>query len=348
MLSLNKVLEQLNDAQLLKLEGNLQKRVSYNSQELLVFNCAMLGQTEEETLTVCGIGKKNYVKYARTVYKTIEDLFDMKPKSIAERLFTEVHYAIYQDTYPSDMERAKKCELLFHRLKREELEQESYPLLYELHQLHIGSPLEAVYEHLYKKYLKICRINRNAFEVFEAFNLLFTEYIHIEDSVQANEVRKEMIRKYKKLRSLQDNPDYANNTLKSLLLLTKLSLVKVCHQKQLLFDSGMQVDDLEYECGRAVKRLPYGMENFLLSTLFNNLEQLNLDDLPQSADEDESEPQYFNFPSLAELIQLINNKKRMPAFSPSSLLINREKHQPINQFVAIQRSLSKKTSKVNS
>tara|TARA_R110002096_G_scaffold378222_7_gene572132 strand:+ start:8628 stop:9668 length:1041 start_codon:yes stop_codon:yes gene_type:complete len=268
MLPLRILLKQLDTMQSLKLESTLQSMVSFDSAVMLVFNCAMLGQTPEEIKRVCMLREDAYPTYERPIYNAILNLYGLKASKPAEKLLSDVFYALNEEKFESSKERAQRLEFLFHMMKKNKIEQESAALLKELYHLYKDTPLESVYEHLFNKYDKIAKVNLDAYNCFRGFNKKLKNFINY-SVTDKSELTRLMIKDYKKLRALY--ADFENNTLKVILLLTKLTLVKVCGQEQLLFENKNNLIDLFAETEASISELPFGVEKFFFQNIFRQI-----------------------------------------------------------------------------
>lgn len=301
MLALHLLLKQLTDEQLLALEASLQEAVSYNSKTLLIFNCAMLGLTAEETIEEGFMSKRTYHKYSRAIYNSVNDLFELKAESQADKLLAEVHYAVHNEEFESKREKIERFELFFHLLKKNQLEQESYLLLAELNELHRDTPLEAVYSHLYAKYLRYSEINEMTLSTFIEFNKKLSSFIASNETEEKEVLVRDMIRDYKMLR--QHLESYENNNLKAIYMLSKLALVQVCNQQQLLLEEKLSHKDLLKQAKAFIAKLPFGTEKYFLQNIFWQLDNV------KSAAKEENYPaasqqgdcNNFSFPTLVKV-----------------------------------------------
>ena len=326
MLPLHTLLKQLTNEQLLLLESNLQQAVSFNNKTLLIFNCAMIGLNTDETIKECCMSTKAYYKYSRAIYNTVNDLFGLKAESQADKLLAEVHYAIHNEEFKTDKERAERLELFFHLLKKNQLEQESYLLLAELNLIYKGSPLEAVYNHLHLKYSKFRKANEKAFDFFIEFNKKLSNYcfgLTMEEKEKAVLV-KGMIQDYRVLRAMMELNE--NNTLKAIFLLLKLSLVQICEQKQLLLEGQSDLSQLIEESRATIDSLPFGIGKSFLKDIFLQLEIYSTasQNKNYTAASQQNNNNYFDFPELiktpSEQKTITHNGKKIKVISHSRFI----------------------------
>ena len=263
--------------QQLIVERKLQQQVSYNSSSLLVFNCLMLGQKKNEIIEECMLNEKNYPKYERPIYNCILDLFELKASNAKDNILTEVHYAIYEQSYESNTAKVKALENLFHQMKRYGIEQESAPLLKEMRDLSIGSPLYAVYHHLYNKYTDIAECNE---EIFKSFAVLNTKLYAFIDDDNSEISTKDLVKEYKTIRTLHHSAE--NKTSETVLNFAMLLLATYAGQKQLLLDNKIELKDLFTLCRSQINDLPFGIERFYLNNIFHQTTKYAIDVLELS------------------------------------------------------------------
>lgn len=279
----------------------------------------MLGLNTKETIVECYMSEKTYHKYSRAIYNTLNELFGLKAESQADKLLAEVHYAIHNEEFNSDKEKMDRFELFFHLLKKNQLEQKSHLLLAELNELHKDSPLEAVYSHLYTKYLRYSEVNEKALAAFIDFNTKLSDFHSSSDENEKALKIREMVKDCKILRQYLEA--YENNTLKAIYLLAKLSLIQVCDQKQLLIEKKLSLKDLLEQTKSLLSRLPFGTEKYFLQNIFWQLEsaQLIKDEGNYPAASQQSNFKNLNFPILVKVATkrtfTLRNAKRQKVVS---------------------------------
>ena len=124
-------------------------------------------------------------------------------------------------------------------LKKHNIEQESADLLLALHKLHLGTPLQAVYSHLYDKYKKIRQANNSAFKIFTGLNKKLSSFLKNKNNT---DLTRKMISDYKLIRQL--NESFENRTLTAILNLSRLMLSAIGQQKQLLREDNITEEEL--------------------------------------------------------------------------------------------------------
>ena len=315
MLPLHTLLNQLTILQCLTVEQRLQKTVSFDSKALLVFNSMMLGQTAEEIKAECNLTDENYPKYERPIYNCILEVYGIKAKSYKDNLLTESYYAINETAYSSDEEKAKCLEQVFHQLKKNNIEQESTELLLELHKLHLGTPLQAVYSHLYEKYKNIREANNTAFKLFISLNKKLGSFLKNRNNI---DLTRKLILDYKAIRQLNETAE--NNTLIAILNLCKLMLSTIGNQKQLLKEDNITEDELLKVCKHDIERLPLGVEQYFLQNIVTQIDLLqNKEELVSYNNSNHiesrhirfTEPNNFSFPN--EVYQQIEKDNKIAA-----------------------------------
>lgn len=274
MLPLQKLINQLSTMQSLQLERMLQKTVSFDSKSLLVFNSLMLGLNKEEIIRECSLNDDNYPKYERPIYNCLLELYGLTPITAKDEFMNVIYYAINELEDETD-EKAFNLEKLFHELTKHNIEQEATEILFSLYKLHIGTPLQTVYYHLYSKYNEINQANANAFDLFEELNNLLDEYLTGNQNQEALHFQiRNMIKVYKEIRNLYHA--YENRTLLAILNNSKLILTSICGQKQLLKDQNISVNELYTLCQKNIVDLPFGIERYFLKNIYDQLKILTL------------------------------------------------------------------------
>ena len=333
MLPLHTLLNQLSILQCLTVEQLLQKTVSYDSKALLVFNSMMLGQTAEEIKAECHLTDENYPKYERPIYNCILEVYGIKAKSVKDNLLAEAYYAVNETVYSSDEEKAKNLERIFHQLKKNKIEQESADLLLELHKLHLGTPLQAVYSHLYDKYKNIRQANNTAFKIFIGLNKKLSSLLK---NRKNEDLARKMILDYKSIRQLNDGSE--NRTLTAILNLSKLLLSTIGNQKQLLREDSISEEVLLDICKHDIAEMPMGVEQYFLQNILDQIELLqNKEELISYHNSYQikskhirfTEPNNFNFPS--EVYQQIDKDIKIAA-KVAAIRSNKRKRTKATSF----------------
>lgn len=341
MLPLHTLLNQLTILQSLKVEQLLQSTVSFDSKALLVFNSMLLGQTAEEIKAECHLTDENYPKYERPIYNCILEVYGIKAKSNRDILLTEAYYAVNETVYSSNEEKAKNLERIFHQLKKNNIEQESADLLLALHKLHLGTPLQAVYSHLYEKYKNIRHANNSAFKIFSGLNKKLSSYLKNKNNT---DLIKKMIVDYKLIRQLNESSE--NKTLESILNLSKLMLATLGNQKQLLKEESISEEKLLKICKANVECLPMGVEQYFLKNIVTQIDLLlNKEELISyySSFENErlqskfTEPNNFSFPN--EVYQQINKDIKI-AEKVAAFQIEKKKRAKVNFPLAMKYKIN--------
>jgi len=328
MLPLHILLKQLTTLQSLTVERLLQESVSFDSKALLVFNSMMLGQNAEEIKAECHLTDDNYPKYERPIYNCILEIYGVKANTVKDNLLIETYYAVNETVYNNEDEKAKNLERIFHQLKKNQIEQESVDLLLALHKLHLGTPLQAVYSHLYDKYKKIKQANNTAIEIFVGLNKKLTSYLKNRSN---DDIARKMILDYKSIRQL--NGEAENRSLSTILNVSRLLLASIGNQKQLLKDDNIDEVVLLSNCKNDVDNLPFGVERYFMQNIIMQIEMLqNTEELVSRKEKETksiksahvrfTEPYNFSFPNevyqqidkdykiAAELAAYRNNKKK--------------------------------------
>lgn len=319
MLPLHILLKQLTTLQSLTVERLLQESVSFDSKVLLVFNSMMLGQNADEIKAECHLTDENYPKYERPIYNCILDLYGIKALSAKDNLLIETYYAVNETVYNNEDEKAKNLERIFHQLKKYQIEQESVDLLLELHKLHLGTPLQAVYSHLYDKYKKIQQANNAAIKVFIGLNKKLASYLK---NINNKDLVRKMILDYKLIRQI--NNEAENSTLSTILNVSKLLLSSIGNQKQLLKENTIDEVALLLNCKDEIENLPFGVERYFLQNIIMQVELLCSKNKIACKDNMNhlrfTEAYNFCFPS--EVFQQINKDNKVAA----ELTAFRKKH----------------------
>lgn len=264
MLPVSTLLNQLTTMQQLAVESDLQSKVAYNSSTLSVFSSMLFGETKKEILASCALDNNNYPKKERPIYQALLDFYGLTAETSRDQFMAEVHFAIHEETYADKNEKVKRLEELFHQMKRHNLEQESTNLLFELTNITVGSPLHAVYEHLYHKYSAMEINNNLAFTAFENLNVKISDYL-TQNLKEHN--TKDLISVYKEIRTLHSKNE---NKISSCLLNTSMFLLaSYCNQTQLLKENRWSMTDLFETCKNEINLLPFGVEKMFLENIFN-------------------------------------------------------------------------------
>jgi len=195
----------------------------------------------------------------------------------------------------------------------------------ELHKLHLGTPLQAFYSHLYDKYKKIRQANNSAFKIFIGLNKKLSSFLKNRTN---EDLTRKMIMDYKLIRQLNESSE--NRTLTAVLNLSKLMLSTIGNQKQLLREDNISEQSLLAICKSDIADLPFGVEQYFLQNilaqvdLLQNKEELtSFDNTYQlkSSHVRFTEPNNFSFPAevyqqidkdikIAEKVAILRNKSR--------------------------------------
>jgi hypothetical protein len=266
MLSLPTLINQLNSKQSAWVENRLLDQVNFNRPSLALFNALRSGKDIYEVQRQLDLNEDQFSIVIRPVYNAILELYGLSPSSSKDALSSEVFYAIYKRSYKNSSEQINTLERLFHEMKKHQIEQDSSVLLNKIYQLQVGSPLQAVYHHLYLKYKKIEEVNAKAVEHFETLNKNLSVYFQ---NPTDREAVKAMIYSFKLIRALYEQAE--NRTLEAILKLSKLILVDLCGQHQLLRDGKLSKKDLISDCSTLVEMLPFGVNRFFLKNILQSL-----------------------------------------------------------------------------
>jgi|GEM_PF-4678168 len=264
MLSVSTLLNQLTTMQQLAVETDLQSKVAYNSSTLTVFSSMLLGESKKEILVSCVLDNNNYPKKERPIFQAIIDFYGLKAESSRDQFLAEVYFAIHEEVYESKAKKAKRLEGLFHQMKRYELEQESAELLHELAKCSVGTPLHAVYVHLYTKYHQVEINNNKAFTAFEKLNHKLSDFLG--ENLKGYTIR-DLVAGYKEIRTIHnENGDRVSHCI---LNTTMLLLANHCGQTQLLHQNKWTINQLFETCKVQIENLPFGVERMFMKNIFD-------------------------------------------------------------------------------
>lgn len=298
MLTVSTLLSQLNTMQQLEVEKILQSKVAFNSTVLSIFNSMMLGETKKEILESCYLNDSNYTRLERPILSAIHKFYGLKAENTRDQFLATVHYSIYEEVFENNAQKMKKLENLFHQMKRYNMEQESANLLKELTLISKGTPLHAVYQHLYKKYAEMENNNNCVFSAFVKLNKKLSNFI---DNNSKSIAVEDLIVVYKKIRTLHRNNE--NRISETVLNTSMLLLASHCGQTQLLKENQWSVKQLFEICHAQILEMPFGVERLFMDTIFNqtlthalNQSQIEINDcFFQRLRVIEGSNDYFNF-----------------------------------------------------
>ncbi|MBL4709249.1 MAG: hypothetical protein JKY48_12510 [Flavobacteriales bacterium] len=298
MLTVSTLLSQLTTMQQLEVEKSLQSKVAYNSSVLSIFNSMMMGESKKEIMISCYLNDSNYPRLERPILVAIQELYGLKAENARDRFLATVHYAIHLEQFENNAQKTKKLENLFHQMKRFNLEQESAPLLKELTKISKGSPLHAVYLHLYNKYTEMEENNNLVFETFEKLSKKLSYFL---DNNSKGITIKDLIVVYKEIRTLHQINE--NRISETILNTSMLLLASHCKQTQLLKENKWSIKQLLEVCYGQISEMPFGVESLFMDTIFNqtlthaiSLSQIEINDnFFQRLRVIEGSGDYFNF-----------------------------------------------------
>ncbi len=244
---------------------NLASDQAFSKYSLLILEAYEKGQGNEPTQNALNLKPIPFKVFERSIFRSILSFYQMEDISVKDLIDTSIFYSLYGSNQKSAKEHSKELELLFHSMKQFGIEQESEELLNALHQLNIGTPLEAVYAHLAEKYQGMAAKNKEILNIFQELNGGLQSYL-LEDFNETS--LKASISSYKKIRSIyQDNKNGTSNTI---YCLSKLMLVVFANQKQLLFDGGQELGELIKLVKKLIDEMPFGMDKFYLQNIFSH------------------------------------------------------------------------------
>lgn len=265
MLPVSTLLNQLTTKQQLAVETDLQSKVAYNSSSLSVFSSMLMGESKKEILASCVLDNNNYPKKERPIYQAILDFYGLKAESSRDQFLADVYFAIHEEKFESKAKKVKRLEGLFHQMKRYELEQESAELLQELEKCSIGTPLHAVYDHLYNKYNEIEINNNKAYTAFDKLNTKVSDYLG--ENLKDYTI-KDLVSGYKEIRNIHNNNE--NRVSECIVNSTMLLLANHCGQTQLLNENKWTLSELFETCKAQIETLPFSIERMFLKNIFDN------------------------------------------------------------------------------
>ncbi|MFT6165555.1 MAG: hypothetical protein ACJASF_000234 [Vicingaceae bacterium] len=264
MLAVSTLLNQLTTMQQLVVENDLQSKVAYNSSTLSVYSSMLLGESRKEILASCTLDQNNYPKKERPIIQAILDFYGLKAENSKDQFLSVVYFAIHEEQYVSRVQKVKRLEDLFHQMKRYELEQESALLLQELEKSSVGTPLHAVYEHLFNKYHEMEINNTKAYIAFEKLNLKISEFLG--ENMKDYKIR-DLIKGYKEIRSIHN--DNENRVSECILNTSMLLLANYCGQTQLLNENKWTLSQLFETCKSQIENLPFSVERMFMKNIFD-------------------------------------------------------------------------------
>ncbi len=265
MLSVSTLLNQLTTMQQLAVETDLQSKVAYNSSTLSVFSSMLFGESKKEILESCVLDNNNYPKKERPIFQAILDFYGLKAESSRDQFLADVYFAIHEEKYESKAKKVTRLEGLFHQMKRYELEQESAELLNELEKSSIGTPLHAVYDHLYNKYNEIEINNNKAYTAFEKLNSKISDFLG--ENLKDYTI-KDLVAGYKEIRNI--HLENENRVSACILNTSMLVLANHCGQTQLLNENKWTLSELFETCKAQIETLPFSIERMFMKNIFDN------------------------------------------------------------------------------
>jgi|GEM_PF-1237489 len=271
MMTVRTLINQLDEQSLHYFDIAFYKKVEVGSTSDYIFEGYVKGKSKSEILdsinnsiSANAINEAQYKIAERAIYKELLNWYELKAQNSSDYIPSEIFYAIYQNEEGSDS--TKELENLFHKLKKNKVEYISVELLKKLRSLNHNTQLEAVYDHLYNKYKKQDRVNQKARTHFENLNEKLRLYCKNSNSPQ---ILKSMIVDYKMIRSLEQ--EHSNEPIKVFLKLSRLILICICNQNQLMKDNLMELNDLMKECKESISNLAFSVEKYFLQNIFDQL-----------------------------------------------------------------------------
>ena len=265
MRSVKEIVGTMNKAHVNLIKQELNKDEGYNKYTLTIIDTYQKGEDEQAVLEKLNISFKSLRMFERTISNTIFNFYGIEAKKVQDLLISSIFYAINGQNSKENTERSKELEELFHSMKQFGIEQIAAPLLSELHQVNINTPLETVYKHLSSKYHTILKLNNQILEAFANLNSQLADYLKTKDKSMI----KKMISSFKKIRSLYCSNE--NKTSRVVYQLSKLICISYADQKQLLKDNKMGLGELITSTNTLIDALPFGIDRFYLKNVFNHV-----------------------------------------------------------------------------
>lgn len=336
MLSTSDLLGQMDLLEAIKIENLVQSKVDFDSPVLYYLNSYLLETPEHELLSDKSLNPERFPIHDRFIYNCILEHYGLVAKEERDLILSEVYAAMYLKEYENDLQKANELERLFHKMRKNNLEQESTDLLKQLYILHKEKPLEALYKHLYLKYSKVQEVNLKGVDHFISFNNKLSTVL--EDKENEADY-KPLILEYKKLRRL--NEEFKNPNLAALLYLSKLILVSICGQDQLVKQCNKTAADLIEESKSNIALMAFGVERFYLQNILNQIEiyicaDNGISNSIAGLKEKASTANNFGFPKT--IVEKIQEKIKINKKNQKSKKINLRVDKKINLLV--EKSIS--------
>lgn len=299
MLEVEKIVQSLSLADAENVKSILSDEHAYSDMSIEIFKGYRANLSAEDLQEELSLDLNAFKVFERIIYRSLLSHYKIEDNSTKDVLLTSVFYAIYGFSDKTNQEKSAELEDMFHQMKQHKIEQSSAELLLKLAEIHKDSPLEAVYQHLHLKYKTQKEEIFKMVEEFERFNQL----ISIDTQIKFTQIR-QIIRSYKKLRAMAAKSN--NSTSNAILELSKLSLVVLLKQEQLLIEGHETVEDLKSSTQKLIASQPFGFLKFYLQNIFNQIDviELAINGNPQLAEErlqalnnKSLEAFNFNFPS---------------------------------------------------
>ncbi|MEQ8908569.1 MAG: hypothetical protein RIC95_05225 [Vicingaceae bacterium] len=299
MQEVDKIVQSLSVAHADCVKSLLAEDHAYSDISLEIFKAYRANCTADEIREELGLNLKAFKVFERIIYRNLLSFYQIEDKSVKDILLTTVFYAVYGGAAKNQKEKSEELEGLFHQLKQHKIEQVSPCLLEELLSIHKSTPLEAVYKHLHTKYKNQEKNNHRIFSQFEKLNQILANNHKTKSNFE-----KTIIRQYKVIRVLAE--ENSNPTSQAILEISKLMLVVICSQTQLLLEKSESIDGLFGRLRQLIEKQPFGFSKFYLENIYAQLEIIYLykedkakqaSEVLSSVNQTQLEAFNFNFPS---------------------------------------------------
>lgn len=267
MRSVKETLIQLNPLHAKAIRQELAKDEGYNQYTLFIFDAFLNHKEAHSIQEELKINEKSFKLFERSIGKAIFEYYNIEDKTVQDLIFSSIFYSLYGSSHKNEQSRTEELEQLFHTMKQFNIEEASAPLLQALKEVNIGSPLEAVYTHLFNKYSTISAEIDEMIAHFSRMNGILG--IYEKESENKTLLKKQLISAYKSIRAIAEN--HQNNTSAVILNLAKLVCVVFAKQDQLLKDGNTNLGTLITSTNLLIDKLPFGIDRFYFRNVYHHI-----------------------------------------------------------------------------